>query len=334
MPKPKKKTPPPKKKIKIPAAKAKTPLPVRNEDPEKLDNAAVALGDMETPQEIAARKAMERERNVESTPAVIDEMTAATERGHNQAGQAPPEQEKIAASADAKEDKVMEDGQITVNKSVDAKALGSRDQEQKKAEPVYQETPVPPAFRNSGFYFNRAVFFQQSGEWQKALENYRQAAEMAPGNANIYNNMGVIYKELGQYDQAIDEFLRALYLDPKYGKVYNNIGVVYYLKENYAGAATNYQKAIQIDSENLDALNNLAVVYKAQGQYANARAALNRALAINPKHPSTNYNLAVLYEAEKNIEPARHYYWRFVELGEAAHPSLVFEVRRHLDTLR
>jgi len=200
--------------------------------------------------------------------------------------------------------------------------------------PPNLKEPVPNVFKNSSFYFNRAVFYQQSKEWEKALQNYSKAAELNPDNPNIYNNMGVIYKELGKYDLAVNEFLQAVYLDPEYGKVYNNLGVVYFLKMNYAGAVRNYQKAIEIDPSNMGALNNLATSYKAQGEFGNAREVLNRALKLDPDHPGTNYNLAVLYETERNLETAKHYYWRFLELGENDHPALAQQVKRHLETLK
>ncbi len=88
-------------------------------------------------------------------------------------------------------------------------------------------SPEPDIFKNSDYYFNRAIFYQQSRSREKALTNYSKAAELDTKNPDIYNNIGVIYKELRQYDRAIEEFLRAIYLNPTYAKPYNNIGVVY-----------------------------------------------------------------------------------------------------------
>ena len=188
-------------------------------------------------------------------------------------------------------------------------------------------------FKNSNYFFNRGLFFQQARDWEKALANYSKAEQLDPNNPDTYNNKGVVYKELGHYDQAIDEFLRAVYLAPNYPKAYNNIGVVYYMQKNYPEAIKNYQKAIDIHPENLEAFNNLAIVYKNQNEPEKARAVLNKALAMDPDHPGTNYNLAVLYEESAQIKPALHYYRRFVDLGAVSYPSLVFEVKEHIQTL-
>ena len=100
-------------------------------------------------------------------------------------------------------------------------------------------SPEPDIFKNSDYYFNRAIFYQQSRSWEKALTNYSKAVELDTKNPDIYNNIGVIYKELRQYDRAIEEFLRAIYLNPTYAKPYNNIDVVYYAKKDFPGAIRN-----------------------------------------------------------------------------------------------
>lgn len=198
----------------------------------------------------------------------------------------------------------------------------------------FPKTREPDISKDSDHYFNRAIFYQQSGNWDKALSNYSRAAELDPNNPDIYNNIGVIYKELRQYDQAIEEFLKAIDINPDYAKPYNNIGVVYYAKKDFLGAIRNYQKAVLIDPENLEALNNLAVAYNQTDQLERAKTVLNQALAINPAHAGTHYNLAVLYEGEGNIKSAIHFYQRFVELAVASHPTLSAQVKKHIATLK
>ena len=100
-------------------------------------------------------------------------------------------------------------------------------------------TPGPDIFKNSDYYFLRAIYYQQSRSWEKALTNYSKAVELDTKNPDIYNNIGVIYNELRQYDRAIEEFLRAIYLNPTYARPYNNIDVVYYAKKDFPGAIRN-----------------------------------------------------------------------------------------------
>ncbi|MBC8283110.1 MAG: tetratricopeptide repeat protein, partial [Nitrospinae bacterium] len=194
--------------------------------------------------------------------------------------------------------------------------------------------PESDIFKNGDYYFNRAIFFQQSRDWENALTNYAQAAKHNPENPDIYNNMGVIHKELRQYNRAIEEFLKAVYLKPDYAKPYNNIGVVYFAKEDYLTAIQNYKKAISIDPKNLEALNNLSVAYKKLGQLEKAKSVLNQALKLGENHAGTHYNLAVLHEETGNMESAIHFYQKFTKLGITSHPGLVRKVEKHIKTLR
>ncbi len=199
-----------------------------------------------------------------------------------------------------------------------------------RIEPRDQEN----VFNNSDFYFNRGIFFQQAGNWQKALANYSKAEALDPNNPDTYNNKGVVLKEMGEFDKALDEFLRAVFLDAGYAKAYNNIGVVYYMQKNYSEAIRHYLKAIDINPTNLEAFNNLSIIYKKQNESDKARGVLNRALSLDPDHPGTNYNLAVLYEESSEIKPALYYYRRFIELGARNYPSLVIQVKEHLEGMK
>ena len=89
----------------------------------------------------------------------------------------------------------------------------------------------PNITKDSDHYFNRAIFYQQSRDWEKALKNYSKAAKLNVNNSYIYNNIEVIYKELRQFDQAIEEFLKAIDINTEHAEPYNNIGVVYYAKK-------------------------------------------------------------------------------------------------------
>ena len=210
-----------------------------------------------------------------------------------------------------------------------AKASGA-----KIRELSFPVTPEPDIFKNSDYYFNRAIFYQQSRSWEKALTNYSKAAQLDVKNPDIYNNIGVIYKEMRQYDKAIDEFLKAIFLNSNNAKPYNNIGVVYYAKKNFPSAIRNYQKAISIEPNNLEALNNLAVVYKRSDQLEKSKSILNQALRINNDHAGTNYNLAVLFEKEGNQKSAIHFYQRFIDLGSTSHQALSAQVKKYVATLK
>ncbi len=197
--------------------------------------------------------------------------------------------------------------------------------------PLPEPTVSNQSFQSSLHHFNRALFFQQAREWEKALSSYSEAARLDPDNADTHNNKGVIYKELGQYDRAVDAFLRAVFLKPDYGNAYNNIGVVYYLQKKYDEAVRNYRKAIEIHPDNPEVFNNLAIVYRNNSELAKAQSILNRALSLHPDHPGTHYHLAALYEETGDTASSLHHYRRFLEVGAAQHPTLAQRVKERVN---
>ena len=280
-----------------------------------------------------------------------------------------PEQETAPAFSEKKTDAVVSKETPALNQSeveiLDHEIAARQEPPAKSSEePVFKKGPSSPAvqenpevaslpapslkpeisridpkdqenvFNSSDYYFNRGIFFQQAGDWEKALVNYSKSEELEPNNPDTYNNKGVVLKEMGEYDNALDEFLRAVFLDAGYAKAYNNIGVVYYMQKNYPEAIKHYLKAIDINPTNLEAFNNLAIIYKKQKESDKARGILNRALSLDPDHPGTNYNLAVLYEENREIKPALHFYRRFIDLGARNYPSLVLQVKEHLEGMK
>ena len=68
----------------------------------------------------------------------------------------------------------------------------------KKSSTGKTKAQEPDIFKNSDYYFLRAIYYQQSRSWEKALTNYSKTVELDTKNPDIYNNIGVIYKELRQ----------------------------------------------------------------------------------------------------------------------------------------
>jgi tetratricopeptide (TPR) repeat protein len=63
-------------------------------------------------------------------------------------------------------------------------------------------------------HFNRAAIFLMLREWDRALDDDREAIRLRPNDAITYNNFGVAYRGKGDRDLAIANYLKALSLDP------------------------------------------------------------------------------------------------------------------------
>ncbi|MBS1515501.1 MAG: tetratricopeptide repeat protein [Bacteroidetes bacterium] len=72
-------------------------------------------------------------------------------------------------------------------------------------------------------YFNKAYKFQTEGLLEKAIENYNLSIELFP-TPEAYTFLGWTYSLLGNYEKAIEECKNAIEIDSDYGNSYNDIG--------------------------------------------------------------------------------------------------------------
>jgi tetratricopeptide (TPR) repeat protein len=76
-------------------------------------------------------------------------------------------------------------------------------------------------------------------------------------------NLGVSYEEKGELESALKEYRLA---SKKLPRGYLYVGNVYSLKKEWAEAEKNYRKAIKEDPQNAEAYNNLAWLYYTKGE--------------------------------------------------------------------
>jgi Flp pilus assembly protein TadD len=69
---------------------------------------------------------------------------------------------------------------------------------------------------------------QQHGDYQTAIEDYREALAIQPGLAEAQANLGAALSAAGQFDAAIEEDLRALTVAPDKISVRRNLALAYY----------------------------------------------------------------------------------------------------------
>lgn len=102
------------------------------------------------------------------------------------------------------------------------------------------------------------------GDFQKALEFYRQAEAERPETPELQYNIGsALYKE-GKYEEAVDKLEKSFTT----GDIHNearghyNLGNVYYRTGDYQKAIASYQKALELAPEDIDAKYNLELARK------------------------------------------------------------------------
>ena len=73
----------------------------------------------------------------------------------------------------------------------------------------------------------------RQGKLRSALENYLQAEKFDPENAYIKDELAQVYRDLGQYQKALQYFKEAIALKPRFPEAQNNLGALYLLLKEY-----------------------------------------------------------------------------------------------------
>ena len=114
---------------------------------------------------------------------------------------------------------------------------------------------------NLGSYYDLAMYLQDNGDPEKALQIYDTLEVRMPGNYQVLFNKGYVnLVYLLEYDKAIEEFDKALAINPKSIDALLNKGVAYEQKGNYKKAKSIYLQILK-DNPNyqlaIDALHRI-----------------------------------------------------------------------------
>jgi cytochrome c-type biogenesis protein CcmH/NrfG len=84
----------------------------------------------------------------------------------------------------------------------------------------------------------------------EAIQAYSQYLAVKPDNPDVRTDMGIMYRSLGDFDRAIEEFRKAAQSDPKHVNSRYNIGLVLlHDKQDIKGAIKAWEDFLKVDSK-------------------------------------------------------------------------------------
>ncbi|HOY31037.1 MAG TPA: tetratricopeptide repeat protein [Bacteroidales bacterium] len=114
--------------------------------------------------------------------------------------------------------------------------------------------------------YSLALFYQDNGEYNKAIEKYTTLLKIDPKYKYAHYNLGYIHLVYLQvYDVAVKHFTDAINADPNYAEAYYNRGYCYELLGNVMYARSDYQQALKIKvnyQKAVDGLNRIDKLMK------------------------------------------------------------------------
>jgi len=150
-----------------------------------------------------------------------------------------------------------------------------------------------------------------------ALESFRKALALRPGDAQIYKAMGYHHWLRGELMQAIDAYVGATLLQPDDSGLWSSLGGLYLAKGDTAQAGRAFNMSLSIEP-NANALTNLGAMRFDAGDYAQAADMFQRAATLQPDDYLHWGNLAdALAASPSTAARAAAPYQRAAELAQA-----------------
>lgn len=150
---------------------------------------------------------------------------------------------------------------------------------------------------NTEAYNNRASYYYDRGEYEKALADYDSALRVQPSlgpahaskrRSAYFNDRAVTYVRLGRYAEALADESQAISLRPMEASNYFNRGNIYFLAGRYPEARDDFDRAIAASPVGNPAFfEKRGLVYHRLGMEDEARDDLKRAqlLRSTPQKP-------------------------------------------------
>lgn len=156
-------------------------------------------------------------------------------------------------------------------------------------------------------HLDLAGLLAQQGRGQEAMEHYRRAVALAPGEPLAYRQLGAAQLAAQDYAAAAETLRRAVELDGSSGQAHRDLGIALQQSGRTADAAGQYAKAIDRLGDDADTRIRLAYVLTLMGRSAEAIDEYLRAVRADPARADAHNNLATLLaQAGRTDEAIEH----------------------------
>jgi tetratricopeptide (TPR) repeat protein len=201
------------------------------------------------------------------------------------------------------------------------------------------------AWRRSGLtledLITRGEALRKAGEYEAAMQSYRQAMQLEPGSGDPWYRMGLLYEDEDLWPKALDAYERAAAADNRSqigkGNALYRMGAIYHLRldpPQLDAALRAYQAALE--SDDFASKADEAWVHARLGQVyydlsqdiTRAESKMMKALQLAPDQEWLYVVLGDLYRDEDRVAEARAMYERALELAPGFDAAL-----RRLDRL-
>lgn len=183
---------------------------------------------------------------------------------------------------------------------------------QKAQEDFTKSLALNPRYPDA--HLNIGIINFRQKHLEEALQSYNTAIELRPDYVDAYVNRGVLFLQTGRHAGALSDFEHVLQLNPQNADAYLNRGLAYSSLSRTQEALNDLDEAIHLDPKLVAAYINRSALDAMQGHADSALADLDKAARIEPRNASIYYNRGIVHGAMGRFQDALQDYNQAIEL--------------------
>jgi Flp pilus assembly protein TadD len=192
---------------------------------------------------------------------------------------------------------------------------GQFDEAELQAREILRQDP-----ENAGAYRALSSMYFAKGKLGMAQLCNEKALALNDADPGIYNNMGVTYVLQKDAERAIERFKKAVQIDPGNFEANMNLGFIALDSGDYGLALTSFQAANKTDPSSRDARLGLAVALRGTGDFEAADKLYRAVIKADPKFKEAYFNASIMHERyTRDFKAAEKYLDDFI----AAHAGQI-----------
>lgn len=149
---------------------------------------------------------------------------------------------------------------------------------------------------------NSGDTYLDSGNWNRAVESYRQAVAINPSYAEAHSNLGFALMQQSAYDDAKYHLQQAVLFKPQLFNTHYILGMLSHQLGDVNDAIDNFNKAIAVKPNFPEAHNYVGNLLMELGRRSEALASYRKVVELNPELAEAHYNIALILQ-EQGSQP-------------------------------
>lgn len=205
-----------------------------------------------------------------------------------------------------------------------------------------------PERKTAVWLYNQGVALQNQGQWEAAIEKYREAFAMMPNHeGTVHNlsallidtgrsaeavgllkrlvelnpdlgearyNLGNALQDLGRFEEAIKNYEEAARLRPAFADIHVSWGITLQKLKRCEEAIGHYQRALELKPDDPNAHNNWGIALQSLGRFEEAVAQYQEALRLRPELAAAHNNWGLTLESSGRFDEAAAHYQQALQL--------------------